>query len=199
MPGPLFSIRPSLFPKLTASAKRAIFFATHGAIARGADEITPEDLLLGLARDPHHEECEFRFLYERREELAAAVSQPWPSFEAPWPQLRREDALPFSKKTKMVLRAATTEAKKTRQYWIDTDSLQMALLIDRGISATALQSIGYDIESTRKIGAEGRLRWPPQRPTIKQRLSVYPITVWILIGLVAGFLASNLYFLIRSR
>ena len=194
----MLGIRRRLFARYTDSAKRVIFYAMHGAVERGAGEIEPNDILLGLARDKHHDECGFRFLHERREDLALAVGLEWPSLANCREQAKKKRP-PLSAGSKSVLRIAHEEAEKSRQYWIDTDHLQVGLLLLEGPAAMVLEGIGYTIASTRQQGTAARLQWPPRQPTLAQRMRGYPTSLWVIVGGIVGVLITNLYFLIRNH
>jgi len=171
----------------------------HGAVERGANEIEPKDILLGLARDKHQDECGFRFLRERREDLALAVGLTWPSLEKYREAATKKEPLPLSAESKRVLHIGREEAEKTKQYWIDTDHLQMGLLLLEGPPAMALEGIGYTIASTRQQGAAARLQWPPRQPNLAQRMRGYPTSLWVIVGGIVGVLITNLYFFIRNH
>jgi len=188
-----------MFTRYTDSAKRAVFYAMKGSVARGSNQITPEDLLLGLARDRHHEECSFRFLQEKHDALALAVGLVWPSSEELLLKDNPPQKPPLSAASKRVLVHASREADEANQFWIDTDNLLAGLLLEGGAAAAALESIGYTLESTRLQGAEGRRRWPPKKPTLSRRLNVSPHVLWLLVGVIGGVLIVNLYNYSQSR
>jgi len=155
-------------------------------------------MLLGLSTDRHQEDCPFRFVHERREELASFTGLSLPVFETPFPPLT--DPKPqLSNGSRRVLAYAVKEADTSGQFWIDTDHLQAGLIREGGIAAEALASIRYTLEATRAAGAKARMRWPPKKPTIAQRCATYPVWAWVIAGTLVGWLAVNLFNLIRSR
>lgn len=191
--------RAKIFHRYTPSARRAIFYSVHGAHLRESPEIAPEDILLGLARDRHDDDCGFRFLHERREDLADSVGLPWPASGRSTMKIGSKKSPPLSNAAKRVLGYAKQEADQSGLFWIDTDHLQAALLLQGGSPAAALEGIGYSLEGTRKAGAEGRLRTPPRRPTLSERLGVSPKVLGVLVGIVVGLIVANLFTLLHPR
>jgi hypothetical protein len=194
-----FFRRAKIFHRYTPSARRAIYYAVHGASLRGSPEITPEDILLGLSRDHHDEECGFRFLREKCEELARAVNLPWSSSYRSNITLGSKNSPPLSESSKQVLLYAKQEANRAGLFWIDTDHLQAALFLEDGPSAAALEGIGYTLESTRSAGVDGRVRTPPRKPTIQEKFGIRVTPLGILVGFVFGLVIANLLWLLRSR
>jgi ATP-dependent Clp protease ATP-binding subunit ClpA len=189
--------RRKVFSRYTASAKQLIFYARYEALTRHADTITPVHLLLGLARKRHAEDCPFRFVHERREELAQAVGLSWLDAPSSWSECIGN--IPLAPESKRILAYAVLEARSTKSFWIDTDHLQAAILREGGEAANALQSIGYTLPSTRDAGVDARRRYPPKAPTVRQRFAQYSLSTWIFAGAIVGFLLNGLFEVLRSR
>ena len=191
--------RAKTFHRYTASAKRAIFYAVHGASLRGSPEITPEDILLGLSRDPHDDECGFRLLHERCEEVAREVGIAWTTSYRSNITIGSRNSPPLSNGSKRVLAFAVREADQSRTFWIDTDHLQAALFLEGGLPASALEKIGYTLESTRAAGADGRVLTPPRKPTMREKFGGSRLTLLgLIVGLLLGLVLANVITLLRA-
>lgn len=191
--------RAKMFQRYTSSARRVVFYAAHGASMRGSAEITPEDILLGLSRDRHDDDCGFRHLHERREDVARLVGLPWSAAGRSNIKIGSNNSPPLSDNAKRVLGYAKQEADQSGLFWIDTDHLQAALLLQGGPPAAALEGIGYTLESTRKAGSDGRLRTPPRRPTISERYGLRITPLGFFVGFLTGWLIVSLISFLRSR
>jgi ATP-dependent Clp protease ATP-binding subunit ClpA len=193
----IFKKRPHIFDRFSPQARRAVFHAAHGASARNSQEITAADLLLGIAKEKHHDECPFRLVHERREQLALALGLPLTPME--YVALDPERSPKLSTGSKQSILLARTEAKRNDCYWIDRDDLQAALIqTDAGVN-TALSSIGFSLEATREYARQARQRWPEKQPTLTQRLQGVSLLTWVVVGFIVGFLAINLVNLMLSR
>jgi hypothetical protein len=191
--------RAKMFQRYTSSARRVIFYAAHGAVLRESPEITPEDILLGLARDRHDDDCGFRHLHERREDVARAIDLPWSASGRSSIKIGRKNSPPLSDDAKCVLGYARQEADTGGLFWIDTDHLQAALFLQGGPPATALEGFGYTLENTRSAGSYGRLRTPPRRPTISERYGVRFTPLGLFVGILVGLVLANLVSLMRGQ
>jgi hypothetical protein len=98
-----------------------------------------------------------------------------------------------------VLGYAKQEADKGGLFWIDTDHLQAALFLQGGPPASALEGIGYTLESTRSAGSDGRLRTPPRGPTFSERYGVRITPLGLFVGFLIGWILASLISLLRSR
>ena len=191
--------RAKSFQRYTASAKRTIFYAAHGAVLRGSPQIAPEDILLGLARDRHDDDCGFRLLHEKREDIARGVGLFWNSSYRSNITIGGKNSPPLTSSSKRVLAFARHEADRTGAFWIDTDHLQAALFLEGGLPATVLAGIGYTLENTRSAGADGRLRTPPRKPTIQERLGIRVALLGVIVGFLLGLVIANLLPLMHLR
>jgi hypothetical protein len=192
--------RARMFSRYTPSARRVIFYAAHEARHRGAALISPEHLLLGLARDRHAEDCPFGKLHEQREPIAAQLHLAWlPGDAFKGPEIGKDNAPALSKRSKHVLACAARETKHAKQFWLDTDFLQAALLQEGGLVADTLVANGYSLDDTRRFGEEGRRKTPPRKPTLRERAAAYPGLVWFVIGFFCAFAAMTLFFLAKAQ
>jgi hypothetical protein len=181
-----------MYERYTEAAKRAIYYALCEAHARGADCITPTDILMGLTIRVHESDCPFRFLYERSAELRASLELPAQLKEKlPVP----EPKLPLDRDSKIILARTAEEASHDRQYWIDDDFLLRGVLQNGGRVAQALNAIGYTLTNVREYGREARKKNPPKRRPLPVIFRKYAFWIFFV---VAGLIAFS-YLLYQGR
>jgi len=183
----------TFYPRYTNSLKLALYYAVGEARLRGARKVSVDDLLLGLTHNSHAEDCPFRVLQDRAQEVRESLGRErlpndWLIRVKSLAQNPLRPELPV----KRVLRVALIEAKKDGQFWIDTDHLQRAILREGGKPAAALQSLGFTFEETERFGAQGRMKYPPKAPTLGTRIRQYkPAVPWL--AFLVGFVGAILY------
>jgi len=179
-------------PRYTNSTKVALFYAILEAKWRNSTRVSVDDLVAGLTHNRHAEDCPFRPLQDNSSEIRkklgrVALPEDWVA------QAKLRSGKPkWDSGAKRVLRVAALRAE---QFWIDTDHLQFAVLKEGGTGAAALHDLGFTPEKTEQYGAEGRLKYPPKKPTFVMRLRQYkPSIPWfcLLVGFVAAILYLNL-------
>jgi hypothetical protein len=182
------------FPRYTNSTKVALYYAILEAKWRNSTWVSVDDLVAGLTHNKHVEDCPFRPLQDNSSEIRKKMDR------APLPedwltQVKLRPGKPkWNSDVRRVLRAASRRAK---QFWIDTDHLQFAVLKEGGIGAAALNDLGFTPEKTDQLGAEGRLKYPPKQPTFITRLMQYkPAIPWLCF--FAGFVAVILYLRLQN-
>jgi len=168
----------SMFERYTEAARRVVFFARYEAVMRGAPEITPRYLLMGL-------------LHEKDPSIAQALGLPANS-----DAIRRVIQLPDRKFEKYpggdaLIPLDQSEADSDQSEKVNPIHLLRGMLCFPNEAADALNGVGIELESIRAAAKEGRLRMSLGR-RIRYRLwrlltdSIWPaIRGW---ALILGFL-----------
>jgi ATP-dependent Clp protease ATP-binding subunit ClpC len=147
-----------VFERYTERARRTIFHAKYEALSRGAREIEPKDIGLGLTRDAHQSGCPFAMLHENAAQLRALIGSE-PSIYGP-PEHRE---IRLSSTSKKVLADADVEGKWDRCYSIGSDHLLRGVLRAGDETAAKMTGAGYTLSAMRKASCEAHRLCEAQR------------------------------------
>jgi ATP-dependent Clp protease ATP-binding subunit ClpC len=157
-----------MFERYTNRARRVIFHAKYEALSRGAREIEPVDIMLGLTRDPHQPDCPFAKLYDNAAELRSHFASDPAVFGPP-----KDLLLPLSSASKRVLAYAEKEGRKDRRYSIGSDHLLRGILRSEDPIADKIAALGYTLTTVRKASRLAHLKTPENPPRIRWWLSLH--------------------------
>ena len=178
-----------MFKRYTAKARRTIFYARNEALRRGATEIEPEDIVLGITYDEHHEPgCPFEKLHENAHELRGLIGL-GPPLQGPLPN--RE--IPLSNISKTVLVKAELEASRDHRYAIGDEHLLRGVLLAGGETAAKIALAGYTLSAMRVSSREAHRLTPDMTAPLAWRFKLYsrrllPITALIVLIVVILYL-----------
>ena len=180
-----------LFERYTKRSRVAIFHAVYEGLLRGSNEIEPQDIVLGLAREPHQQGSPFAMLHTNAAELRSLIGSK-PEFHGP-PE-RRE--IPLSDHSKRALAYADMEARHDRGYWIRGDHLLRGVLRTQNGTAKKLAAAGYTLTEMRRVSIESNRLFPDPKVPLAWRLRRYRRR--LLWGVAAMMLVGAILYL-RSQ
>jgi hypothetical protein len=122
-----------MFERYSEEARRSLFFARYEATQTGNVWITPEDLLLGIARERLGESFGPDGVEKLRTRLAAGPDRPLVSASS------ASHEIPFAATTKRVLYDAARLADEHQHKWIGPEHLMAAIATSDGEAAAALR------------------------------------------------------------
>ena len=123
-----------LFERYSMSARKVIFFTRFEAGLYGADSITPEHLLLGLARQDPGLLKHFLSGAADHESLDSSITVQTPKK----PSISTSVDLPLSNECKRALDFTQEEATQLGSEYIGPEHLLLGLLREEGCTATQL-------------------------------------------------------------
>jgi ATP-dependent Clp protease ATP-binding subunit ClpC len=178
----------SMFERYTEAARRVVFFARYEAVMRGAPEITPRYLLMGLLHEKDPSIAQALGLPANSDAIRRVIQLPDRKFE----KYPGGDALiPLDQSAKIALAWTKSEADSDQSEKVNPIHLLRGMLCFPNEAADALNGVGIELESIRAAAKEGRLRMSLGR-RIRYRLwrlltdSIWPaIRGW---ALILGFL-----------
>ncbi len=139
--------RPQLFPRMTAVARRALFFSRYEAAEAGRLRIRPEHVLLGVVRGASGAA---RTLIAGAgitlDDARAAVIDP----NEPREVIGEYTQIPFESETQILFRVAAGEADALGHQPITTAHVLLALLHEPGASASYLTARGVTPDAARE-------------------------------------------------
>jgi ATP-dependent Clp protease ATP-binding subunit ClpA len=182
-----------MFERYTEQAKRALENARAEAALRGAQQIMPSHLLLGLSRDDGSRAAQIAALKDRLSGFCGATVNP---DRLPTANPAGQSSLPLHSETKMVLVHAEKEANREWCEHIDTDHLLRGMLRFSNEASGTLKSAGVHLADVRAAAKRHRIEFPSVRTSFHWVLrQVWRITwpvVWRL-ALAAAVLLLIMY------
>jgi ATP-dependent Clp protease ATP-binding subunit ClpA len=183
-----------MFERYTEQAKRAIENARAEAAQRGAEQIAPSHLLLGLSQDDSSRAAQIAALKSRVAGLWAGTPVPDRFPTANLPSVINN--IPLHPETKMALVHAEKEANRDWSQHIDTDHLLRGLLRFSNEASEALKAKGVNLASVRTAAKNHRIQFPSARASffwmLKQMWKIAWPVVWRL-GLLAAVIWALVY------
>ena len=134
-----------MFERFSHRARRAVFHARNEALARHANEIELNDLVLGLCRDPHQPNCPFSKLHEEEARIRT-ILEAGPIA----PAFPKDKVIRLSKTSKKALVYAAEEAARDRQQTIGSDHLLRGVLLTDEPVVAQLTEAGYSLAAMRE-------------------------------------------------
>jgi ATP-dependent Clp protease ATP-binding subunit ClpA len=131
-----------VFERYTEASRRAIFFAREEAAQRGASEITPADLFLGIIREPAAADSIVAPLHARAAEFRELFSVK--------PELRKAEGtrdLPLSDAGKRALAYTAHEADRKQLWSITRNLLLRGVLRTKDETASKLKAAGVTLDT----------------------------------------------------
>lgn len=150
-----------MFERHAYPVKRVIYFANFEATHRGADGITPEDILLGLAWDADTRADRIAHLKDDAVQLRADVCIAHrPITALPYDQKKH---LLLTKESIRIVNNALAEATADEEFYVDTDHLLRALLRENNVASAAVAKLGLTLDSLRSLSREDRIKNPSEQ------------------------------------
>ena len=150
-----------MFERHAYPVKRAIYFANCEATHRGADGITPEDILLGLAWDAETRADRIAHLKDNAVQLRADLSTLHrPITVLPYDQKKH---LLLTKESIRIVNDALAEATTDKEFYADTDHLLRAFLRENNVASAAVAKLGLTLDSLRSLSREDRVNNPSEQ------------------------------------
>lgn len=166
-----------MFERYTEEARRAIFLARYEADRRGSNEITLEDLLLGLLLDPASRVNRIVAVQHLAEQLRKTFA-----FIETTGKKNRD--LPVNNAVKRALAYTAEEAEKIGENWHDSAHLLLGILREKDSKAAlALNGVGVTLEQVREKVRSDRID-PPTIPPVTFRPRGFAFKWWQ--GLIAA-------------
>jgi uncharacterized protein YbjQ (UPF0145 family) len=180
-----------MFERYTEQAKRAIENARSEAALRGAKEVAPAHLLLGLSREDNSRANHVASLKDRMSDLCAGLGIPLRPSTAI--QAGTPSKVPLSQVTHTALAHAEKEANREWSEHIDTDHLLRGLMRFSNEASEVLKSKGVNLADVRAAAKRHRIEVPSVGDSIRWVVwrvwkMAWPV-VWRLALLVAVLLA----------
>lgn len=179
-----------MFERYSERARRAIFFARYEALARGANEIEPKDIVLGLTHDEHQADCPFATLRENAASLRVTFGALALSGKRP-----ENRNIPLTDTCKMILAYAKEEADVDRRYSIGTDHLLRGVLRAGGETAEKIASAGYTLLAVQQASAKAHRVMPDTVAaalSFREQLRRYSLPLQVIAAEIA-FITALLY------
>jgi ATP-dependent Clp protease ATP-binding subunit ClpA len=131
-----------MFRRFAVPTRRAIFFAREAALDAGSGEIDSTHLRSGLLVEQSSRVNQLLQVSSRFQEETARMRA-----LKRFPQPR---AVPLSRDSKRIVAGAAAEADRLNEYWVDTDHVLLAILL-QGSSpgARALTKAGLQLDEVR--------------------------------------------------
>lgn len=146
-----------MFERYTDAARRVIFYGRYEASEFGCDQIEPDFLLLGIARE-NPELCT-RWLDANYAELHKSIARLYTRGE---PIATNVD-LPLSNPSKRALANAGEEADRLGDRHIGTEHLFLGLLVEDCTASKMLKARRQDLKTVRKETSKDRVEMKEPR------------------------------------
>jgi ATP-dependent Clp protease ATP-binding subunit ClpA len=178
-----------MFERYTEQARRAIYFARVEAVLRGAPEISPAHLLLGLSWDEVSRANDIALLKDRLPELCMKMGTPFRPCCAIQADTKFEPGL--DRDSKIALAYTAQEADKSWAYSIGTEHLLRGLLRFSNVASAALNACGIDLADARTTAGRCRENAPGEKEARIHRIRWYVLRglrpVWVRMILMLVF------------
>ena len=181
-----------MFKRYTERARRAIFYARHEAMIRGADEIATRDIILGLTHDPHQVGCPLACLHEDAAKLRELLSDPSQLRE---PSQNRE--IPLTRSSKISLAYAAEEAERDHRYAIDIEHLLRGVIRANDETGPILAQTGYTLSAVRLLSQETYISNPDLPAPLLWRIKLNRQRILLIMALIL-FIGALLAFFLQK-
>src|SRR5277367_1468402 len=152
-----------MFERYNEKARRTIFFARYEASQFGTPDIESEHLLLGLLREGRGTLNDILGLWNKEEELRAAIVASSKQRE----KTSTSIDLPLSDECKRILAYGAEEASRLGHKHIGIEHLLLGILREKDcLAARILHEQGLQIDKARKLIAKAKEELAPRSGTV---------------------------------